>query len=287
MQGDRGPVLHVPLDCSGSPASAFLEPVAFRLVRRNGFIEYEEEAGNAKRRARSMSDSMLFTTMSAVPFSLPLSCVDAQDSARTSPRIKCEWKKACDGNEPDRGLFQACDTAECASSIGNDPVINVSRAKPGVDILLGCCSKLEDRTTVQIKSIPRQFNRAALLDLLNSEGFEGLYRFVYLPMDFSNGGCLGYADICMDTSLDASKLLQNFQSHQLRHGSEVCILESSWCERQGLDELVSRYRDSPVMHRSVPDEHRPALFEGGNRIKFPVPTCPLRRPRLRKPHRKE
>eukprot|EP00439_Symbiodinium_sp_Y106_P038344 s1688_g4.t1 len=35
---------------------------------------------------------------------------------------------------------------------------------------------------------------------------------------------------------------------------------------------VERYRNSPVMHRSVPDEYKPVIFKNGVRKKFPRPT---------------
>lgn len=44
-----------------------------------------------------------------------------------------------------------------------------------------------------------------------------------------------------------------------------------------------RYRDSPIMHGSVPDEFKPVIFEAGTgrRVDFPEPTKKLRAPRRR------
>merc|ERR1712070_1241720 len=109
-------------------------------------------------------------------------------------------------------------------------------------------------------------------NLLDSAGFNGRYRFVYLPMNFTSGGCLGYADALMNSPVDALELLQKLQGFQLQNA----FIETSWCDddRQDLEDLITRYRDSPVMHRSVPESHRPALFENGLQVKFPVPTRP-------------
>jgi hypothetical protein len=50
---------------------------------------------------------------------------------------------------------------------------------------------------------------------------------------------------------------------------------------QGLDAHVQRYRNSPVMSESVPDECKPLLLQDGLRVPFPLPTKQLRTPRRR------
>lgn len=40
------------------------------------------------------------------------------------------------------------------------------------------------RTTVMLRNLPSEYTSSMLLDLLNSEGFNVLYTFVYLPIDF-------------------------------------------------------------------------------------------------------
>mmetsp|Transcript_94781 Transcript_94781/g.294797 ORF Transcript_94781/g.294797 Transcript_94781/m.294797 type:complete len:109 (+) Transcript_94781:2-328(+) len=51
---------------------------------------------------------------------------------------------------------------------------------------------------------------------------------------------------------------------------------------QGLAAHVERYRNSPMMHPSVPDEYRPVVFRNGARVAFPQPTKALRVPRTRR-----
>ena len=41
---------------------------------------------------------------------------------------------------------------------------------------------------------------------------------------------------------------------------------------------VERYRNSPVMHRSVPDEYEPVIFKNGVRKNFPRPTKKVKAP---------
>ena len=41
---------------------------------------------------------------------------------------------------------------------------------------------------------------------------------------------------------------------------------------------VDRYRNSPVMHRDVPDEYKPVIFKNGVRKNFPRPTKKVKAP---------
>jgi len=51
---------------------------------------------------------------------------------------------------------------------------------------------------------------------------------------------------------------------------------------QGLSELVERYRNSPVMHASVPQECKPVIFLNGRTVKFPEPTQQIKPPKVAK-----
>lgn len=50
---------------------------------------------------------------------------------------------------------------------------------------------------------------------------------------------------------------------------------------QGLEAHIAHFRNSPVMHEDVREEHKPALFKDGERVEFPKPTKVIRAPRLR------
>lgn len=139
--------------------------------------------------------------------------------------------------------------------------------------------RLETRTTLMLRNIPNDYSRAMLLELLDSHGFAGRYDFVYLPMDFKRTAGLGYAFINCVSSADAvamKKKLRGFM-HWRVNSQKVC--EVRWGEPlQGLEAHIERYRNSPVMHYSVPDEYKPIVFTNGIRSPFPAPTKRIRTP---------
>lgn len=85
------------------------------------------------------------------------------------------------------------------------------------------------------------------------------------------------------TPTDAEEFLQAFQAARARGAllaGEGCA--AAWSEPlQGLQDLIERYRNSPVMHHSVPEECKPLYFRRGRPVAFPAPTRPLRPPRIR------
>jgi len=59
-----------------------------------------------------------------------------------------------------------------------------------------------------------------------------------------------------------------------------------WSEKdQGLATIIDRHRNSPVMHSSVKEEFKPALYVDGVRAAFPVPTKYIKPPRMQRYNR--
>merc|ERR1712137_739449 len=106
---------------------------------------------------------------------------------------------------------------------------------------------------------------------------------LYLPINFETGLCFGYCFINLTSNAAASAAVQYFSGHSLSNCSGDRVCEAAWSDPyQGFAAYVERYRNSPVMHPSVPDDHRPALFVSGVRRAFPAPTRQLKIPRARK-----
>lgn len=143
----------------------------------------------------------------------------------------------------------------------------------------------ETRTSVLLRDVPESYTRDMLVRLLEAEGFLGLFDFVYLPVDFKNRVNLSYAFVNMVSPAHALKLCEHFEgfSHWRVPSERVCTV--GWCSpQQGLEAHIERYRNSPVMHESVPEEWRPMLFSQGQVVPFPPPTTHVKAPKLRKLH---
>jgi len=132
----------------------------------------------------------------------------------------------------------------------------------------------QGRTTVMLRNIPNNYTRAMLLELLDSQGLIGRYDFVYLPFDFKTEAGLGFAFVNLLTPEDAELCkvhLTGFRSWAIPSG-KICEVGWSGADQQGLDANIERYRNSSVMHQSVPDELKPVKFMNGVQVPFPKPT---------------
>lgn len=138
----------------------------------------------------------------------------------------------------------------------------------------------ECRTTLMLRNLPSSFTQAKLVERLNSAGLDSRYNFVYLPVDFQNGAGLGYAFVNMLTCADAKLAIDKLNGFT-NWGDRAChkVLEICWSDpHQGLDMLIDRYRNSRVMHRSVPEEYKPLLLKNGQKVSFPTSTKRVRSP---------
>eukprot|EP00931_Biecheleriopsis_adriatica_P031456 TRINITY_DN18447_c0_g1_i1.p1 TRINITY_DN18447_c0_g1~~TRINITY_DN18447_c0_g1_i1.p1 ORF type:complete len:364 (-),score=67.56 TRINITY_DN18447_c0_g1_i1:47-1138(-) len=183
--------------------------------------------------------------------------------------------------EEHRGSSQP--VAECSWEPGGD---DGNRAAADISSMLegpGGDMPAELCTTVMIRNLPLNYTRAMLLDLLDSEGFAGKYNFVYLPIDFQSSASLGYAFINLVEHSIVASFWATFSgwSNWVLPTRKVC--QVSWSRPyQGLEAHLERYRNSPVMHESVPDEYKPVVFENGVRVPYPMPsTKKTRQPQLR------
>jgi RNA recognition motif-containing protein len=138
------------------------------------------------------------------------------------------------------------------------------------------------RTTVMLRNLPRGLARNDLLHLLDSKGLRGKYDFVYMPFDFDTLTNLTHAfvNFCSPAHVEyAWKALDGFSGWV----GDRTECRMAWNDKQqGLPSLIDRYRNSPVMHKSVPVECKPMLFHNGVNLEFPAPTAPLKMPKFRK-----
>lgn len=140
-------------------------------------------------------------------------------------------------------------------------------------------------TTLMIQHLPKSYSRDMVCDLLDQQGLAKRYDFVYLPVKFATGVSFGYAFVnFIDTKAaeDCHIFLNGFNRWIAPSEGEVCGV-SSQTTHQGQTACVELYRNSPVMHESVPDAAKPAIYRDGIRIPFPPPTKKIKAPRSRAP----
>jgi hypothetical protein len=143
----------------------------------------------------------------------------------------------------------------------------------------------DEPTTVIVKKMPKAFTSCMLVELLNSAGFKGRYDFLYLPVNFDKMTGTGCGFINFTSTEDGARFMAQFQG--FCHWGVSCNsakkAEVSWSSAcQGKKLHIDRYRDSPVMHPTVPASCKPQLFDRhGNPEAFPAPLKPLHAPRMR------
>jgi hypothetical protein len=140
-----------------------------------------------------------------------------------------------------------------------------------------------NRTTVIIKSLPEAYTRDMLTMLLDSNGFRACYDFLYLPHSFETRLPFRYGLVNFVSTEEAHRCISSLGGFEALGIKGSSCLSVAFAESmQGLDAHIERYRSSPAMHEVVPDEMKPALYRGGVRIPFPLPTKPIEVPRSRR-----
>jgi hypothetical protein len=142
-------------------------------------------------------------------------------------------------------------------------------------------------TTVIMRNIPNRFSQAVLAAVLDKQGFSGVYDLIYVPVDFATGVSFGYAFVNLISVDEAERFMTIFDGFKWG-GSSKKVCSVALCDdNESPSERVERYRNLPVMHSSVPDSFKPAMYLGGERVPFPAPTKRLRAPRIQCPGKKE
>jgi hypothetical protein len=165
---------------------------------------------------------------------------------------------------------------ECLSDESTEGVSDKSRTTS----IASLDSELQQLTTVMMRNIPINLSRCRLLALLNEHGFEGHYDFIHLPVDLQKRVGIGYAFINFVSHECAVAFSQHFNGFTSWKAQTEKVCQVTWSDAlQGLSDHVERCRNSSVMHESLPEEFKPALFENGVQVLFPAPTKKLRTPR--------
>jgi hypothetical protein len=140
---------------------------------------------------------------------------------------------------------------------------------------------MEAHTTLLVKNLLPSCTAGVVSQLLDSRGFSGAYDFIYAPIDLASQLCFGYAFVNAVCPMEAERMraaLDGLEGWSAEGSVFVC-----WSgEHQGLAVHLERYRNSPLLHPSVPSEVQPMYFRNGVRQPFPAPTRKIKAPRVRR-----
>jgi len=167
-------------------------------------------------------------------------------------------------------------------SLKSGDVVSVSDSD-SEDRLEVCC---DAEATLLLRHLPRLLTTQSLMDAMNAEGFQGDYDFCYAPARFESGESLGYAFVNCVSDDAAQRLSTHFAGFiswvgvDERDSMLPCEVEHA-TGTQGRLANVERYRNSPVMHASVPEDLKPKLLSKGQVVAFPAPTNAIKAPRVR------
>lgn len=255
---------------SYSSATSSCSAASLKVVIKNSFIEVVEEPISPPRvrRARSVDAGFDRCIGTSDPYDVLLDCINClglQDRGYTG--------------SIGTSVFSELEASQPNSNDVQEQIGNSSSSDSSVEhqLLQG------GGVTVFLKGLPPDFITPKLLELLDAIGFSGKFNFVYAPVDFASGQGLGHARVCFLTervAAEAVLALNGFSQWgtSSTHVCTACVDEGV----QGLAEQIERYRNSPVMHKKVPDIYKPAYFSRGTQVPFPEPTQAIRPPRIRR-----
>jgi len=135
-------------------------------------------------------------------------------------------------------------------------------------------------TTVMLRNIPNKYTREMLVKQLSVD-FNGLFDFMYLPIDFKNKCNVGYGFINFRTAEACDRFIKAFHGVDVRKClpglNSKKVVEVTPARVQGLAENVRRLRNSPVMNQLVDHPEWMPLFFNASGIEepFPMPDQPL------------
>lgn len=143
--------------------------------------------------------------------------------------------------------------------------------------------KEDEKTTSMLRNIPNKYEQQQLLDVMASKGFPtSTFDFFYLPIDFRNRCCVGYAFINFHTNqlaLDFEKAFSGFKLPMTNVSPKIC--QVNFARIQGKQANLDVYRNSALAGVPI-KEYRPLCFDNyGNEIALPTPDVPLPTVQLR------
>jgi len=118
---------------------------------------------------------------------------------------------------------------------------------------------------VMLRNLPRALTRQMLLDVLDQQGFQGSYDFVYLPRDMRKLRCFGYAFINWVSVDHAIAVVQHFDCFcAWPVGARPCSATIN--SQTSLASVLERLQDSAVLRPETLEEFLPLVMSSGSLV---------------------
>lgn len=258
-------------------------------------VELEDDESPVRPRRRALSDSVVAEWTSAAKESDSASETstasgrsrswqwDSEDSddATTRETVLASDGDGCRGASQGPGQLGCVPAATLPAPASGRPAELGQSGRHASASVAGELSSAE-RTTLVLKGLPSACTREMLRGLLDLMGLGQCYDFMYLPVNFKTWRFFRYGVVNFATGSDALRALALLRGRVCWPGAEAAELHAEWYGKaQGLAAHVQQYRDSPVMHHTVPDDFKPILLQRGVRVTFPPPTAVILAPQGR------
>lgn len=126
--------------------------------------------------------------------------------------------------------------------------------------------------------MPVTTDRDRFRELLDTEGFQGRYDFVYVRGNLKTKKFFGYGIVNFFDALCAEEARAHFAGFGMVAGAGA--LTATWTHQlQGLLAHVEHFRNKPTQHPDMPDQYKPLLLKDGVPVPFPAPTMQVARPK--------
>jgi len=178
------------------------------------------------------------------------------------------------GDSPREGLFAKLDAdiseetqmkpKGCCRKLGA-ALKEVTSGKPDCEKAVKCLVGpkahvwLEADTTVMLRNIPNRYTVEEIVAELKAKNFEGLFDFIYLPIDFQLKKNKGYAFINFNCPRTRTRFVSVFDRCALTRYATRKILRVDPAVNQGFEENMAKYSTKDAA-RITNEWFRPMIF---------------------------
>lgn len=111
-----------------------------------------------------------------------------------------------------------------------------------------------EATTLMVRNVPNSYSRKALMAEMDALGFQGLYDFVYLPIDCATQWNVGYAFVNFEEPASATAFTEAMENYRFRNcrSAKRRLARVSPAHVQGVEANLDHLRSTAVLAAQSP-----------------------------------